>query len=93
MSFLREPAAEKRRANPILYMGRNMEFMVRRCFMPYALLAFAALNILNVVFFLAAIGANFVWLISLYSYGAFTLGARLKGTSLPPKPARVVPAE
>jgi hypothetical protein len=74
-------------------MGRNMEFIVRRCFMPYALLAFAALNIVNVVFFLAAIGANVTWLISLYSYGAFTLGVRLKGTSISPKPAALARAE
>ena len=85
--------AERRRSNPILYMGRNMEFIVRRCFMPYALLAFALLNLLNVVFFLAAIGANAVWLISLYSYGAFALGARSKGASLPPQPAAITPTE
>ena len=85
--------AEKRRSNPILYMGRNMEFMVRRCFMPYALLAFAALNILNVVFFLAAIGANVVWLISLYSYGAFTLASRSKGVNTAPEPVAASTAE
>jgi len=74
--------AEKRRSNPILYMGRNMEFMVRRCFMPYALLAFAVLNLLNIV-----------WLISLYSYGAFAFGARSQGASLPPQPVSIAPAE
>ncbi|MBV8631884.1 MAG: flippase-like domain-containing protein [Silvibacterium sp.] len=85
--------AEKRRSNPILYMGRNMEFMVRRCFMPYALLGFAVLNLLNVVFFLAAIGANIAWLVSLYSYGAFALGSRSEGPSLAPQSVAVTPAE
>ena len=85
--------AERRPSNPILFMGRNMEFIVRRCFMPYALLAFALLSLLNVVFFLAAIGANVVWLISLYSYGAFALGARSKGASLPPQPVAIAPTK
>src|SRR5258708_39097519 len=68
--------AEGRRSNPILYFGRYTEFVVRRCFMPYALLFFAVFNITKVVFFLAAIGANVVWLISLYSYCAFALTRR-----------------
>ena len=85
--------AEKRRSNPILYAGRNMEFMVRRCFMPYALLAFALLHLLNVVFFLAAIGSNIVWFISLYSYVAFALGTRSKRATLTPQPVALTPAE
>jgi len=68
--------AESRRSNPILYFGRYTEFVVRRCFMPYALLFFAVFNITKVVFFLAAIGANVVWLISLYSYSAFAVTHR-----------------
>ena len=68
--------AESRRSNPILYFGRYTEFVVRRCFMPYALLFFAVFNITKVVFFLAAIGANVVWLISLYSYCAFAIAHR-----------------
>jgi phosphatidylglycerophosphate synthase len=60
--------AESRRSNPIMYFGRYTEFVIRRCFMPYALLFFAVFNLTKVVFFLAAIGANVVWLISLYSY-------------------------
>ncbi|MGA7318013.1 MAG: CDP-alcohol phosphatidyltransferase family protein, partial [Silvibacterium sp.] len=85
--------AERRRSNPILFIGRNMEFMVRRCFMPYALLAFALLHLLNVVFFLAAIGSNIVWLISLYSYCAFACGTRSKRATLPPQPAALTPTE
>ena len=68
--------AESRRSNPILYFGRYAEFTIRRCFMPYALLFFAVFNITKVVFFLAAIGANVVWLISLYSYCAFAITHR-----------------
>ena len=68
--------AESRRSNPILYFGRYAEFTIRRCFMPYALLFFAVFNITKVVFFLAAIGANVVWLISLYSYCAFAIAHR-----------------
>ena len=64
--------AARRRSNPFLYFGRHTEFVVRRCFMPYALLAFALLNITQVAFVVAAIGANIVWLIALYSVWAFT---------------------
>ena len=85
--------AERQRSNPILYLGRNMEFIVRRCFMPYALLTFALFNLLNVVFFLAAIGANVVWLISLYSYGAFAVRSRSKGASLSTQPVAIAPTE
>jgi hypothetical protein len=52
-----------------------MEFMVRRCFFPYALLAFAVLNIMNVGFVLSVIGANLVWPVALYSSNMFA-GAR-----------------
>ena len=68
--------AESRRSNPILYFGRYTEFIIRRAFMPWALLFFAIFNLTKVVFFLAAIGANVVWLISLYSYCAFAMTKR-----------------
>ena len=68
--------AESRRSNPILYFGRYTEFVIRRAFMPWALLFFAVFNLTKVVFFLAAIGANVVWLISLYSYCAFAMTKR-----------------
>jgi len=68
--------AESRRSNPILYFARHTEFIIRRCFLPYALLAFAVLNITRVAFFLTAFGANAVWLISLYSYCAFTFARK-----------------
>jgi len=64
--------ADSRRSNPIMYIGRHCEFIIRRCFLPYALLAFAVLNLTRVAFVLSAIGVNLVWLISLYTYCAFT---------------------
>jgi phosphatidylglycerophosphate synthase len=68
--------AESRRSNPILYIGRHTEFIVRRCFLPYALLFFAVLNIARVAFILSAVGVNVVWLISLYSYRTFAVPRR-----------------
>jgi phosphatidylglycerophosphate synthase len=65
--------AESRPSNPILYIGRNTEFIVRRCFLPYALLFFAVLDMMKIAFFLSAIGANLVWLIALYSYSSFAV--------------------
>jgi phosphatidylglycerophosphate synthase len=79
--------AEGRRSNPILYFGRYTEFIIRRCFMHYAVLFFALFNLTKVVFFSAAIGANLVWLISLYSYCAFAF------TTRSPIPESTVPAE
>jgi uncharacterized protein (TIRG00374 family) len=64
--------AERRSSNPFLYFGRHTEFIVRRCFFPYALLFFALLNIMNVAFVLSAIGANLVWPIALYSSRTFS---------------------
>ena len=68
--------AESRRSNPILYFGRYTEFIIRRAFMPWALLFFAVFSLTKEVFFLAALGANVVWLISLYSYCAFAMTRR-----------------
>jgi phosphatidylglycerophosphate synthase len=68
--------AESRRSNPLLYFGRYTEFIIRRCFLPYALLFFALLNITNVAFILSAVGANVVWLISLYTYLTFAVARR-----------------
>jgi uncharacterized protein (TIRG00374 family) len=68
--------AESGRSNPILYFGRYTEFIIRRCFLPYALLFFAIFNITKVAFFLAAIGSNVVWIVSLYSYCAFAFTRR-----------------
>ena len=67
--------ADSRPSNAFLYLGRRMEFMIRRCFFPYALLVFALLGIMNVAFVLSVIGANLVWPIALYSSHTFA-GAR-----------------
>jgi phosphatidylglycerophosphate synthase len=64
--------AESRPSNPFLYFGRHTEFIVRRCFFPYALLVFALFNLMSVAFVLSVIGANLVWPIALYSSLAFT---------------------
>jgi phosphatidylglycerophosphate synthase len=64
--------AERRRSNPFLYLGRYTEFIVRRCFLPYLLLFFALFNITNVVLILAALGANLVWPIALYTHLTFS---------------------
>ena len=63
--------AESRPSNPFLYFGRHTEFIVRRCFFPYALLVFALFNLMGVAFVLSVIGANLVWPIALYSSLAF----------------------
>ena len=67
--------AESRSSNPFMYAARHLEFIVRRCFFPYALLGFALLNIMNVAFLLSVIGANVVWPVALYSSNIFA-GAR-----------------
>jgi phosphatidylglycerophosphate synthase len=70
--------AASRRSNPLLYLGRNSEFIIRRCFFPYFLLFFALFNITNIAFILSAVGSNVVWPIALYSY--LTFGA-VKGST------------
>jgi phosphatidylglycerophosphate synthase len=59
--------AEGPRSNPLLYVARHTEFILRRCFFPYALVVFALFNIMNVAFIFSVIGANLVWPIALYS--------------------------
>jgi len=74
--------AESRPSNPFLYVGRQLEFIIRRCFFPYALLVFALFNITNVAFVLAAIGANLAWPIILYSSLTFS-GAQKPAVTTP----------
>jgi phosphatidylglycerophosphate synthase len=73
--------AESRPSNPFLYMSRHTEFIIRRCFFPYALLFFALFNIINVAFVLSAIGANLVWPIALYSSRTFAGAPRAAAAS------------
>jgi len=64
--------AASRRSNPFLFFGRHVEFVIRRCFLPYVFLFFALFNIMPVLFILAVLGANVVWPIALYSHRTFT---------------------
>ena len=73
--------AESRPSNPFLYLSRHTEFIIRRCFFPYALLFFALFNIINVAFVLSAIAANLVWPIALYSSRTFAGAPRAAATS------------
>jgi phosphatidylglycerophosphate synthase len=68
--------AERRCSNPFLYLGRHTEFIIRRCFLPYLILFFALFNITNVLLVLAALGANLVWPIALYSHLTFSPAQR-----------------
>jgi len=74
--------AERRSSNPFLYAARHMEFIVRRCFFPYALVVFALLGVMNVTFILSVIGANLVWPMALYSAYAFA-GGRNSAPEIP----------
>ena len=76
-------AADSRRSNPFLYLGRHTEFIIRRCFLPYVFLFFALFNIMDWLLIGATIGANVVWIIALYSHLTF---ARAR-TSVLPNPA------
>ena len=60
--------ADRQTKSPLMYLARNTEFIIRRCFLPYALLAFAVLNLSRFFFIGSAVGANIVWIIALYSY-------------------------
>ena len=64
--------AESRLSNPLIYIGRYCEFIIRRCFLPYSLLVLALLNFIPATLRACAIGANVAWIISLRSYLAFS---------------------
>jgi hypothetical protein len=68
--------ADSRPSNLLLRVGRHTEFVIRRCFFPYALLFFAIVNVTNAVFFATTVIANLVWLIALYSVVAFSRSKR-----------------
>jgi phosphatidylglycerophosphate synthase len=64
--------AESRSSNPLLYLGRHTEFIIRRCFLPYVVLFFALFGVMNWFLIGATVGANMVWIVALYSYFTFT---------------------
>jgi phosphatidylglycerophosphate synthase len=63
--------ASKRSSNPFLYLARHTEFLIRRCCMPYLILAFALFGGTYMAFIGAAVGSNIAWPIALYSYFTF----------------------
>ena len=63
--------ASRRRSNPFLYLSRHTEFLIKRCCMPYLVLAFALFGATYMAFIGAAVAANIVWPIVLYSYFSF----------------------
>jgi phosphatidylglycerophosphate synthase len=64
--------ADSRSSNPLLYLGRNTEFIIRRCFLPYVILFSALFGVMNWFLIGATVGANIVWIVALYSYVTFT---------------------
>ena len=59
--------AESQKSNPLAYLGRHLEFIIRRCFLPYALFAFALLNLTWIPICFGAAGATMASIISGYS--------------------------
>lgn len=59
--------AETRSAGVLVNIGRYTEFIVRRCFLPYLILLLAIFNLTRVTVYMAAVGANVAWIISLRS--------------------------
>jgi phosphatidylglycerophosphate synthase len=64
--------ADSRSSNPLLYLGRHTEFIIRRCFLPYVILFFAFCGVMNWFLVGATVGANVVWIVAFYSYLSFT---------------------
>ena len=64
--------AESQMSNPLAYIGRHLEFIIRRCFLPYALLAFALLNLTWIPICVGAVGAILASIICAYSLIAFS---------------------
>jgi phosphatidylglycerophosphate synthase len=64
--------ADSRSSNPLLYLGRQTEFIIRRCFLPYVILFFSLCGVMNWFLVGAAVGANVVWIVALYSHFSFT---------------------
>jgi uncharacterized protein YbjT (DUF2867 family) len=63
--------ASRRSSNPLLSLGRHTEFLIKRCCMPYLILACAAFGATYMAFIGAAVGSNIAWPIVLYSYFTF----------------------
>jgi phosphatidylglycerophosphate synthase len=70
--------AESRSAGLVVKFGRYTEFIIRRCFLPYLILVLAILNDMPAFLYMAAIGANVAWFISLRSLIRFSSGPKMK---------------
>jgi phosphatidylglycerophosphate synthase len=70
--------AESRSAGLVVNFGRYTEFIVRRCFLPYWILVLAIFNLMPAFLYMAAIGANVAWLMSLGSLITFSSGQKKK---------------
>jgi phosphatidylglycerophosphate synthase len=66
--------AERRSAGLLMKLGRQTEFIVRRCFLPYLVLFLAVFNLTPLFIYMAAFGANVAWIISLRSLITFSSG-------------------
>ena len=64
--------AERRSAGLVMRLARQTEFIVRRCFLPYLLLVLAMFNLTQAFIYMAAIGANIAWIVSLRSLIVFS---------------------
>jgi phosphatidylglycerophosphate synthase len=65
--------AERRSAGLLVRMARHTEFIIRRCFLPYWILLLAVVNLTPALIYMAAIGANVAWIISLRSVITFSM--------------------
>ncbi len=65
--------AERRSAGLLVRIARHTEFVVRRCFLPYWILLLALLNLTPALIYMAAIGANVAWIISLRTVISFSM--------------------
>lgn len=74
------------RDNALYRFARRHEFLVRRSFLPYAILFFAIIDFMDFVLFMSALGANLVWTLALYSHRAFRRDASQKVNCLPRRP-------
>jgi phosphatidylglycerophosphate synthase len=70
--------AESRSAGLMVKFGRYTEFIIRRCFLPYLIFVLAILNVMPAFLYMAAIGANVAWFISLRSLIRFSSGPKMK---------------
>ena len=69
--ILWQAQASRRSSNPLLCLGRHTEVLIKRCCLPYLVLAFALFGGTYMAFIGAAVGANIAWPIVLYSYFTF----------------------